>query len=1027
MVASKEIFVSRFHGNISPSCGKTIFTACKIVALATTQAQWNDTVYIDGTDTSRDPYRCSSVTTYPAGIYVNKSLTFARFGKDEVFFECSPAKKIICDGKNAAEKVIIQLQGLTLMNTQVVVQKCSFDVESCIFKNVISFPNATAVIDFESFEEQFSLTINKSSFISNSISCIWVVGSRPKVVAYDTTFINNTVKQWETTRGVPEAVFVVVIPTKDFRSSDAFVTLANTSFVSNTARFGGCLHIQAQFKTNVRRYKDESTVSQHFYVTEQGRSQSSKELISVNVTNGKFLDNFGGVITLSGFGFARIFIAECNFTRNSSPYTGGALLFKDVEELLLEIEDSNFIKNRAKNGGSAAFLIGKSSKTVSIFARNVWFLRNVLQEFDVIEDFPSGGVLTIYMPHSYLKVLLENVLFGHNVVAKGSSTLLSQGYRQNITIVHSSFVGNTQDERSLYEWGILRIEAALLTFFLTETVISENCGKCWSNNTLMIRQPIHFLVSSSYRATINITGLKYKSNKGGGISIQLGTPLDGNNSVFFLQNSRFENNQKFLLGVRATSSSELQMSRVIFRSNTFGGSSRKYLALFFVIVTGEGSHITLQYATFEKNMHDKSRIMLFRLPPDKRDLNAHGCDNPNWIYKNNVTLSNVLFRENDGHLGYATVLRLDNGRNILSDCRFVGNSGSGIGSNLFIGEGSASLKLANTSFQLTQNHPRNKIMRPLTYTFRGFIYIASSGLIELKNTRLSVDQYQDIDSFLIVSASSITHIDNSSIIQCPVGTLRMFSNLSHVRFLENGACPNGFYVTWMYSFTFSCKRCPSGFYIVEPVGQTCRPCPYGGNCTSNIAARPTFWGFPSLSDIGTVSFQQCPVDYCCPYKNISCSYENDQYLSSGCSGNRTGFLCGQCKPGFTETFFSARCRASEDCTDYWFWPVALFYSLAFALFLRWKNPIIRSMKKLLPWGLSTQGTHPCSDAASDGGGYVKVIFYFYQVASLLFVSEGTGIHLAERYLLAPVIGWFNFRPISSDQGLVCPVRGLTVV
>lgn len=315
------------------------------------------------------------------------------------------------------------------------------------------------------------------------------------------------------------------------------------------------------------------------------------------------------------------------------------------------------------------------------------------------------------------------------------------------------------------------------------------------------------------------------------------------------------------------------------------------------------------------------------------------------------------------------------------------------------------------------------------YTFRGFIYVASSGPTELKNTRLSVDQYQDIDSFLIVSASSITHIDNSSIIQCPVGTLRMFSNLSHIRFLENGACLNGLYVTWTHSFTFSCKRCPSGFYStsVEPVGQTCRPCPYGGNCTSNIAAKPTFWGFPSLSDIGTVSFQQCPVDYCCPYENISCPYENDRYLSSGCSGNRIGFLCGHCKPGFAETFFSARCRASEDCRDYWFWPVALFYSLAFALFLLWKNPIICSMKKLLPRRLSLQGTDPCSDAASDGGGYVKVIFYFYQVASLLFVSEGAEIHLVKRYLLTPVIGWFNFKSISLDGGLVCPIHGLTVV
>ena len=31
----------------------------------------------------------------------------------------------------------------------------------------------------------------------------------------------------------------------------------------------------------------------------------------------------------------------------------------------------------------------------------------------------------------------------------------------------------------------------------------------------------------------------------------------------------------------------------------------------------------------------------------------------------------------------------------------------------------------------------------------------------------------------------------------------------------------------------------------------------------------------------------------------------------------------------------------------------------------------------------------------------------------------------EKYLLIPVIGWFDFKPISSHKGFVCPIRGLT--
>jgi len=100
--------------------------------------------------------------------------------------------------------------------------------------------------------------------------------------------------------------------------------------------------------------------------------------------------------------------------------------------------------------------------------------------------------------------------------------------------------------------------------------------------------------------------------------------------------------------------------------------------------------------------------------------------------------------------------------------------------------------------------------------------------------------------------------------------------------------------------------------------------------------------------------------------------------------------------------------------------------LAFALFLLWKNPIIRLIKRLLPWEKPTTDAHQESDPSSKGGGYIKVLFYFYQVANLVFVSENTEIHLAYSYLLTTIIGWFDFKAISSNDGLVCPFRGLTV-
>ena len=890
MVDSKEIYVSRYHGNDSPSCGKTIQMACKTIALATTQAHWNDTICIDGTETSRDPYPCSSMTSYPGGIYVNRSLTLTRFGKDEVFLKCSYQKQMIFDGRYVSGKVIILFKGLTFINSHVTVQKCSLYIESCVFKDPVSFPNATTIISFESSEQRFSLAIIKSTFSNNSFPCIRVVGSKLKIEVHDTVFINNT----------DVAVFMIALDTKGSGYPNCFITLTNTSFISNKPPSGASLYIKVILASSVistsrqmekcyRGRRDKSFLLQPFYYKKQHTSQSSKAQVFLNVTNAKFLHNIGGAIILVGPSIANVSINKCVFSNNNA--------------------------------------------TLAAFAGN--------------NSVPSGELF--------------------------------------LRLVDSNFTNNDATNEFL---------------------------------------PYFLLVYGFLMTKINITGLQCKSNKVIIILIDLGM----NNSVFILKDSFFENNEKLSLSVIAASNSTLQMKRLAFRGNTFLRST-EYLSieLFLLFVTGEGNQITLEEVTFENNTNEQGRIVLLQLPPDRNDPSYECDDIQKWVYKNYVRFTKVRFYNN--HVN-STALRLENGRNILRDCQFLNNLGRGIGTSLFIGEGSASLELINTSFQLTQSRPVSSYHETqLSSYFRGFIYVGSAGPIKLENTNLSVEEFLDIDSYLTVAGSSNASIDNNSVIRCPVGTLKKFLVFSHSKLVQPpSSC---FYklnslTKKLQAFTFSCRKCSSGFYSIVHFAKRCRPCPYGGNCAVNIGAKPTFWGFPSLSDLGSVNFQHCPVDYCCPYRNISCPYNNDKYLSMGCSGNRTGILCGHCKPNFTETLFSAQCRANEDCTDYWFWPVALFYTLAFALFLLWKNLIQCYVIKLLPWRRSSQGGNSSSDTALDGGGYIKVIFYFYQVASLVFVFTDIEIHLAEKYLLVPLIGWFDFKPISSDKGLVCPIRGLTV-
>jgi hypothetical protein len=70
-----------------------------------------------------------------------------------------------------------------------------------------------------------------------------------------------------------------------------------------------------------------------------------------------------------------------------------------------------------------------------------------------------------------------------------------------------------------------------------------------------------------------------------------------------------------------------------------------------------------------------------------------------------------------------------------------------------------------------------------------------------------------------------------------------------------------------------CSPCPSGLYSLQQGAlhggrvinsNMCSPCPPGADCMAGgdkLKAKPNFWGFNDSVD--TVSFLQCPRDYCC--------------------------------------------------------------------------------------------------------------------------------------------------------------------
>ena len=133
---------------------------------------------------------------------------------------------------------------------------------------------------------------------------------------------------------------------------------------------------------------------------------------------------------------------------------------------------------------------------------------------------------------------------------------------------------------------------------------------------------------------------------------------------------------------------------------------------------------------------------------------------------------------------------------------------------------------------------------------------------------------------------------------------------------------------------YSCSECPIGF---EP-RTTSKRC----ECTCDSSLKPfvvitrcnastgtiqretNFW-LTYINNSGYLIYEFCPMDYCKPpitELNLNVPSGSD----AQCAFNRTGLLCGRCRPGLSLSLGSSKCLP---CTEYWLaFPITLGALLA---------------------------------------------------------------------------------------------------
>ncbi|XP_078347157.1 uncharacterized protein LOC144632393 isoform X3 [Oculina patagonica] len=383
----------------------------------------------------------------------------------------------------------------------------------------------------------------------------------------------------------------------------------------------------------------------------------------------------------------------------------------------------------------------------------------------------------------------------------------------------------------------------------------------------------------------------------------------------------------------------------------------------------------------------------------------------------------------EGNTGISGTLNLLNGNVTLKNCTFKNNEGVTLAGHVYMKPGYGSLNIVDSTFLQTSIKRSSNVSG-----YSSFLHSESTGPLIITNSTFTANDNRKLYPIFATTKSISLKVDASSSLWCPHGKQIMAQKDGFKLVEDSDTCWINMYINNIKVF---CEGCPNGFYTLQRgstsglninKGTECLKCPYGATCENGkIEAKENVWGFKVLTRPPSLQFIPCPLEYCKPStRPVNYTYTND------CHGDRSGLLCGQCSDGYSEALYSTSCRKKEKCNDHWFWMASFIYVMAFALYVVFKPPIFSLLYRQClcfrktPERGRTQTTQNTDSSSKHDAGYLKIVFYFYQVAELVMVkSPEKTLYLVP--FIPPVIALFNFQVKTMDGSIGCPFPGLNAV
>ena len=1070
MVLSEQgIYVSRHAGHDTKTCGN-VSSPCRTISYGIQQMSTGLYIYLDGTDTLKNPYACEAFNPGHPRIYLNKSASFVGI-KSRAHISCSHVNAWLVDGTEHKNGIRISFSGLAFLNTSVRLFDAFVAVDDTVFAKAKLVSLDIQVRNLP----RLDLSLNNVIFKKNT-ACMIITPKRSKsfVNITNTVFYQN---------GNPSSIMPSILYVhSNFLYTSINTHLRNCSFEKNTFKKYGMIFVVNKLGTTKVLLKhltlkenmqiDPSTefyaglftfISvELFFSLEYGsiyktsgtflhvmRGHSAKVNIS-NIGMNEFYSGSpgGGVVNVIKVDSCYLSIKDSSF-RNGNNYDAGGIIYIDAKNATLTIQNSS-IHNISSSKRGAVFIKSISNDYVQPTNRNKRFIVSLRIINSSLSHSSSryGGAALFVLAKTLSAIIRDSSFLQCNSTVSGSILFFYTNDIATILLRNSYFLKNGAHSGAIVHIRHYSSINVSINISITSVTFSQNrlCSQ-------QIPYSIVFLESESRKNTVHFKNTHFIKNfveRGSSIFINfhsvstsrfvtldncifrnnagyLGTVVVGGQTSLTCKHSIFDSN----IGVRGSTGAaafviRLNDSTIFFMNTTFVNN---FNVTIYAEVGGV-STLTITDSAFVRNKNIDHGGGTLAIVGNKNQPKNHF----------DVHVTKVLFQENIAQIG--GVLSVYDAEVVFTNCTFLNNFGFFHGGLIHSGGcDSVNLSLLHSVFK--QTIQKIVINNSKTFLAASFLRLFSPHKLVIVNTTFDQQTKSNDPQIFVPTAKSVL-IDNASLSSCPLG-----HDIERMYYGYKGADN-----TYLIGLTFSCKECDYNFYSLQrgiarglnvDDGFQCLPCPRGADCVPAIKSKKNYWGYHTSLNPPKLAFTICPFGYCKSPSSKSTKY-------NACQGKRTGVMCGMCSQGYTEALWSTNCTPVKDCDDYWFWILFLALVFSIAIILVFKPPFVTYCLKQIFWfrkssrtaviqtyddipsfssdeeipqeNIPFSSTEQLKQDKRQFSRFVEIIFYFYQIAQLLLSSSSLKEFFDSKFL-DPLLGFFNFQPRFTKQGFLCPFPGLT--